>query len=160
MNAKNGDVGAGADAEQVQVKEHLRAAKDAAASAARARARRARNWASSQIDDLQQRVEQQPYVASAWALGVGFLAGIVGTQFIVVHSLPRFVVFFGASVVHAVVFMGLYVLLDLRHFGAPYAAVAGQAAGNAFIGVVAFRIVELLPGAVERHRAARTRLRR
>jgi rod shape-determining protein MreD len=91
---------------------------------------------------------------------VGFLAGIVGTQFIVVHSLPRFVVFFGASVVHAVVFMGLYVLLDLRHFGAPYAAVAGQAAGNAFIGVVAFRIVELLPGAVERHRAARTRLRR
>jgi rod shape-determining protein MreD len=91
---------------------------------------------------------------------VGFLAGIVGTQFIVVHSLPRFVVFFGASVVHAVVFMGLYVLLDLRHFGAPYAAVAGQAAGNAVIGVVAFRLVELLPGAVERRRAAKTRLRR
>jgi len=91
---------------------------------------------------------------------VGFLAGIVGTQFIVVHSLPRFVVFFGASVLHAVVFMGLYVLLDLRHFGTPYAAVAGQAAGNAVIGVVAFRIVELLPGAVERRRAAKTRLRR
>jgi rod shape-determining protein MreD len=91
---------------------------------------------------------------------VGFLAGIVGTQFIVVHALPRFVVFFGASVLHAVVFMGLYVLLDLRHFGTPYAAIAGQAAGNAFIGVVAFRLIELLPGAVERRRAARTRLRR
>ena len=91
---------------------------------------------------------------------VGFLAGVVGTQFIVANSLPRFVVFFGATVLHAVVFMGLYVLLDMRHFGTPYAAVAGQAAANAVVGVVAFQLVELLPGAVERRRAARSRLRR
>jgi rod shape-determining protein MreD len=91
---------------------------------------------------------------------VGFLAGVVGTQFIVSQPLPRFVVFFGASVLHAAVFMGLYVLLDLRHVDAPYAAVAGQAAANALIGVVAFQVVELLPGAVERRRAAKTRLRR
>jgi hypothetical protein len=68
MNAKNGDTGSGADAEQV---------KDAAASAARARAQQARDWASTQLDDLQQRVEAQPYMASAWALGAGFLAGIL-----------------------------------------------------------------------------------
>lgn len=91
---------------------------------------------------------------------VGFLAGIIGTQFIVAQPLPRFVVFVAATVLHAVVFMGLYVLLDLRHFGTPYAAVAGQAAGNAAVGVVAFQLVELLPGAVERRRAARMRLRR
>ena len=91
---------------------------------------------------------------------VGFLAGVVGTQFIVANSLPRFVVFFGATVLHAVVFMGLYVLLDARHFGTPYAAVAGQATANAIVGVVAFQLVELLPGAVERRRAARSRLRR
>jgi rod shape-determining protein MreD len=91
---------------------------------------------------------------------VGFLAGLVGTQFIVAHSLSRFVVFFGATVLHAVVFMGLYLLLDLRHFGTPYAAVAGQAAGNAIIGVVAFQLVELLPEAAERRRSAKTRLRR
>jgi len=91
---------------------------------------------------------------------VGFLAGVVGTQFIVANSLPRFVVFFGATVLHAVVFMGLYVLLDVRHFGTPYAAVAGQATANAIVGVVAFQLVELLPGAVERRRAARSRLRR
>jgi rod shape-determining protein MreD len=91
---------------------------------------------------------------------VGFLAGIVGTQFIVAQSLPRFVVFFAATFVHALVFMGLYVLLDLRHFGTPYAALAGQAAGNAAVGVVAFQLVELLPGAVERRRASKTRLRR
>jgi rod shape-determining protein MreD len=91
---------------------------------------------------------------------VGFLAGVVGTQFIVAHALPRFVVFVAATVLHAVVFMGLYVLLDLRHFGTPYAAVAGQALGNAVVGVVAFELVELLPGAVERRRAAKLRLRR
>ena len=91
---------------------------------------------------------------------VGFLAGIVGTQFIVTQPLPRFVVFFGATVVHAVIFMGLYVLLDLRHFGTPVAAVSGQALGNAVVGVVAFQVAELLPGAMERRRAQRPRLRR
>ena len=75
MNAKNGDVGSGQDNEQV--KEHLRAAKDAAASAARARARQAQDWARSQLDDMQERIEAQPYKASAWALGVGFLAGVL-----------------------------------------------------------------------------------
>ena len=75
MNSKNGDYGA-AD-ETGQVKDHLRAARDAAATAARARAQQARDWASARVDDLQQRVEAQPYRASAWALGAGFLAGIL-----------------------------------------------------------------------------------
>ena len=91
---------------------------------------------------------------------VGFLAGIVGTQFIVAQPLPRFCVFFAATLLHQVVFIGLYTLLDLRHFGPPYAAVAGQAAGNAAVGVVAFQLVELLPGAVERRRAAKGRIHR
>jgi rod shape-determining protein MreD len=91
---------------------------------------------------------------------VGFLAGIVGTQFIVAQALPRFVVFFGATVLHAVIFIGLYVLLDLRHFGTPYADVARQAVGNAVVGVVAFQLVELLPGTVERRRLQKSRPRR
>lgn len=91
---------------------------------------------------------------------VGFLSGVIGTQFIVANSLPRFVVFFAATVVHAALFMGLYILLDVRHFGTPYAAVAWQALGNAIVGIVAFQIVELLPGAVERRRAQKGRLRR
>ena len=91
---------------------------------------------------------------------VGFLAGIIGTQFIVSQPLPRFVVFMAATALHAVIFMGLYTLLDLRHFGTPYAAVGAQAVGNAIIGVLAFQLVELLPGAVERRRMSKTRLRR
>jgi len=92
---------------------------------------------------------------------VGFLAGVIGTQFIVAQSLPRFVVFFGATILHAVISIGLYELLNLAEFGTPYAAVAGQATANALIGVVAFNLAELLPGAVERRRAAgRTGIRR
>jgi len=91
---------------------------------------------------------------------VGYLAGIVGTQFIVAHSASRFVVFFLATVLNAVIFMGLYELLGLRHFGAPFAAVAGQGVANAVVGVLVFKVIELLPGAVERRRAARSGIRR
>lgn len=91
---------------------------------------------------------------------VGYLAGIVGTQFIVTHSASRFVVFFLATVLNAVIFMGLYELLGLRHFGAPFAAVALQGLGNAVVGVLGFKVIELLPGAVERRRAARSGIRR
>jgi len=91
---------------------------------------------------------------------VGFLAGVIGTQFIVAHALPRFVVFFGASVVHAVLFIGIYELLGLTHFGAPLGRVAAQGLGNAVIGLIVFKLVELLPGAVERRRTAGGRLRR
>ena len=92
---------------------------------------------------------------------VGFLAGIIGTQFIVAQPLPRFVVFFAATLLHAVLFIGLYELLDLRTFGAPYGAVVGQGLGNAIVGVVAFQVAELLPGAMERRRSSsRTRIRR
>jgi rod shape-determining protein MreD len=91
---------------------------------------------------------------------VGFLAGVVGTQFIVTQPLPRFVVFFGATVLYKTVYIGLYELLGLRDFGMPVAAVAGQALGNAIVGVVAFQVVELLPGAMERRRMTRSRIRR
>ena len=70
-----------------------------------------------------------------------------------------FVVFLAATVLHAIVFMGLYVLLDLRQFGALYAAVGGQALGNAIVGVIAFRLIEFLPGALERPDAQRSRIR-
>ena len=89
----------------------------------------------------------------------GFLAGIVGTQFIVAQSLPRFVVFFGGAVLNAVVFMGLYVVLGLRHYDHPFASLGVQAAVNALIGVVLFRVLDLLPGVRERRRFGMKKLR-
>jgi rod shape-determining protein MreD len=87
---------------------------------------------------------------------VGFAAGLVGTQFIVSASLPRFLVFALATVLHAALFMGLYVLLDLRSFPSPYAGVATQAVGNGFVGVVGFQLIEWAPRLVERRQARRT----
>jgi rod shape-determining protein MreD len=86
---------------------------------------------------------------------VGYVTGIVGTQFIVARPLPRFVVFVVATAVHAVIFMGAYELLGARKFGFPYGGVLSQGAVNGLVGVVAFQAIELLPGAVERRAANR-----
>ena len=86
---------------------------------------------------------------------VGFFAGVIGQQFIVTAALPRLLMFLAATAVHAAVFMGLYVLLDLGSFPSPWAAIASQALGNAAVGMVAFAIIESLPGAVERRRMGR-----
>jgi rod shape-determining protein MreD len=84
---------------------------------------------------------------------VGFLVGAIGQQFIVTAALPRLVMFIGATMVHAAVFMGLYEALDLRPFPEPWKSVTTQALGNALVGIVAFAIIESLPGMIERRRS-------
>jgi len=86
---------------------------------------------------------------------VGFLSGLLGTQFIVTAPLPRFLLLIVATALHAAIFIGLYTLLNLRQFPAPYSSVVGQAFGNAFVGVVAFQMIEWFPGFVDRRRAGR-----
>ena len=48
-----------------------------ATGAARERADQAQRWAKSRWSDLQRSVEAQPYQSSAWALGIGFAAGLL-----------------------------------------------------------------------------------
>lgn len=86
---------------------------------------------------------------------VGFLAGVLGTQFIVTAPLPRFLLLLVATGLHAALYMGLYTALNLRQFSAPYPAIVGQAFGNAFVGVIAFQVIEWFPGFVDRRRAGR-----
>jgi ElaB/YqjD/DUF883 family membrane-anchored ribosome-binding protein len=74
--AGNGN-GAAAAASAEQVKEHLRQAKDAAGDAIRGATRDAQTWGRSQFADLQDRIEAEPYRAAAWALGIGFVAGVL-----------------------------------------------------------------------------------
>lgn len=87
---------------------------------------------------------------------VGFLAGVLGTQFIVTAPLPRFLLLLVATALHAAIFMGLYTILNLRQFPAPYPQIVTQALGNAFVGVVGFQLVEWFPGFVDRRRAGRS----
>jgi rod shape-determining protein MreD len=86
---------------------------------------------------------------------VGFLVGAIGQQFIVTATLPRLVMFVGATAGYQALFMGLYVVLGLRSFPSPWKAIASQALGNAVVGMIAFGITEAFPGVVERRRVGR-----
>jgi rod shape-determining protein MreD len=86
---------------------------------------------------------------------VGFAAGALGTQFIVTASFPRFLVLMLATLLNAVIFMGLYELLGLRDFPDPYAAVLAQAVANGLVGVIGFQLIEAWPARLQRRRAGR-----
>jgi rod shape-determining protein MreD len=86
---------------------------------------------------------------------VGFVAGLLGTQFIVTAPLSRFLVFVLSTLLNAGIFMGLYTLLELRQFHDPWMPVLSQAIGNGFVGVVGAQLVELLPGLRDRRKQRR-----
>ena len=83
---------------------------------------------------------------------VGFLVGVLGAQFIVTHTLPRFVMFVGATFVHELCFQTLQALVESRGFGMDYSRTLTQAAVNGLVGILAFQLVELTPGVLQRRR--------
>jgi hypothetical protein len=85
---------------------------------------------------------------------VGFLTGIIGSQFIVARPLPRALVFFTAAVTHAIIFVGLYAVLDPGYGTTPYGTIASQAGANAIAGVLIFQISESFPGFMDKRRMA------
>ena len=88
---------------------------------------------------------------------VGFLAGLLGAQFIVAQPLPRFVMFVSASVLHELCYQGLTALLEVRGLRLSYGPILTQAAINGIVGLLAFFVVERLPGILQRRRARRGR---
>ena len=88
---------------------------------------------------------------------IGFLAGLLGAQFIVAQALPRFVMFVAATAVHELCFHGLYALVEARPFRLQYSAIFTQAAINAVVGLTAFFVTERGPGLLQRRRARRGR---
>ncbi|MEW5983387.1 MAG: rod shape-determining protein MreD [Acidobacteriota bacterium] len=91
---------------------------------------------------------------------VGFLTGVAGTQFIVTQHLPRLLVFALATLVHAALFTGMSVLLDLQRFELRVVDLAYRSLVNGLAGVMLMGVVDVLPGARERWRARRGALRR
>jgi hypothetical protein len=83
---------------------------------------------------------------------VGFVTGILGSQFIVARPIPRAFVFFTATVAHAIIFAGIYRVLDPGYRATAYGSVFTQASVNALVGVLVFQVTETLPGAVDRRR--------
>jgi hypothetical protein len=84
---------------------------------------------------------------------VGFFSGIVGSQFIVARPLPRALVFFTATVAHAIIFVGLYRVIDRGYTPGTPGAILSQAGANALIGVLVCQISDYLPSFVDRRRS-------
>lgn len=83
---------------------------------------------------------------------VGFGAGVIGTQFVLVRPRSRTLIVAGATVVHRLIILGLYAAIDQRWSGIPWGAILAETAINALVGLVAFHAAEALPGAVSRGR--------
>ena len=86
---------------------------------------------------------------------VGYLAGTVGRAFIVAQPLPRFLVFFAATLVEMAIITLFHLVLDSGPHAVPAGAIVAQAFGNSLVGVVLFQVVESVPRALERRRAGR-----
>jgi rod shape-determining protein MreD len=75
----------------------------------------------------------------------GYLTGFVATQFIVNQATPRGLIFAGATLVNSACFIGLSVLLGLRHYTHPFFDTGIQAVANAVLGVLLFSAMEFAP---------------
>jgi rod shape-determining protein MreD len=86
---------------------------------------------------------------------VGFLAGIVGTQFVMTRAYARALVVAVASVVHRLLMLGLQALIDQRWLGVPWGAILAEVLINTTVALVVFYGVAAGPGLVARRRASR-----
>ncbi len=81
---------------------------------------------------------------------VGFFVGVLGAQFIVSTPVPRFLMFFGASLVHELCFQALYALVEARGFRLQLSGALIQALVNGAVGITAFLLVERAPDMMQR----------
>jgi rod shape-determining protein MreD len=81
---------------------------------------------------------------------VGFFVGVLGAQFIVTTPVPRFLMFFGASLVHELCFQALYALVESRGIRLQLSGAIIQALVNGAVGISAFLLVERGPEMAQR----------
>ena len=86
---------------------------------------------------------------------VGFLAGTIGSQFIVTNFLPRFVVLLLGAALNAICILGLYAVIDKHGLSIPWRAAAPQMGLTAGIGIMLIQVVQAIPGILMRRRLRR-----
>lgn len=86
---------------------------------------------------------------------IGFAAGLIGAQFVVVKPAPRVAILAGASVVHRMLLTGLRAVVDQHWPAIPWGAILGETLLNAVFGLIVFQLGEGLPGALSRGRQSR-----
>lgn len=85
---------------------------------------------------------------------VGFAAGTLSAQFIITRSSLRMGVVAAATIVHRLMVIGLYALIDGRWPGLPWSAMLGETLLNAMVALAAFLLSERGPSVLARRRAA------
>ena len=86
---------------------------------------------------------------------VGFMAGVVGSQFIVANALPRFVVLLAGAVINAFTFLGLYAVIERRGLDMPWRQAGAQALATAVVGILVIQLAQAIPGMLMRRRLRR-----
>ncbi len=91
---------------------------------------------------------------------VGCAAGVIGTQFVLVRPRARMIIVVAATIVHRLLIIGLYAVIDSSqatwHWsGVPWTAILTETLINAAFGFVAFQASEGLPGMIARGRMSR-----
>jgi rod shape-determining protein MreD len=86
---------------------------------------------------------------------VGFLVGVIGSQFIVTNSLPRFVVLLFGAALNAICILGLYAVIDRRGLSIPWRTAWPQMLLTAFVGIILIQAVQAIPGMLMRRRLRR-----
>jgi rod shape-determining protein MreD len=76
---------------------------------------------------------------------VGFFAGVIGSQFIVVRPLPRMLLVAGATVVARLLVLGVFGLIDLSWPPVPWLAMLSETTMNALVAFVVFQGTESVP---------------
>lgn len=87
---------------------------------------------------------------------VGYAAGVLGTQFVVAKAHARAVIVALATVVHALMMVGLQAVIAQVWPSVAWTAMLEEVAINAGVGWLAFQLTESVPGAMARGRS-RTR---
>lgn len=87
---------------------------------------------------------------------VGFAAGVVGAQFVVVQTLPRMVLVAGATIVERGTVLGLHGLMDLQRPAFSWALMLIEMFLNALIAFFVFSGVEAVPAMLRRRPSRRS----
>ena len=91
---------------------------------------------------------------------IGFVAGTLSAQFIITRAVVRMGVVAAATLVHRLMVVSLYAMIDQRWPGVSWPAMLGEIVLNAIIALAAFQVTERMPTLLMRRRASRSTLSR
>lgn len=84
---------------------------------------------------------------------VGFLTGVLGTQFVVAKPYARAMIVGAATILHAFMAIGLQAVIGQHWPGVVWMSLLQEVAINAAVSYVAFYVTEAVPGAMARSRS-------